>query len=104
MTRELISDPVRTAKTLEARSLVAFATEFYLGATRQFCTGKNVDAQFECGGRAALRKFKEGTQNGKAYFIGCSNWSNDDDLLIASRKFRMGCGNPSCANSSVGRR
>ncbi|KAJ6616369.1 hypothetical protein B0H10DRAFT_1949210 [Mycena sp. CBHHK59/15] len=58
LTRELISDPIHTAKTLEAASLIAHAILFYDGATRQFCTAKGKDAQFECSGHAVLCKFK----------------------------------------------
>ncbi|KAJ7468536.1 hypothetical protein FB451DRAFT_1177325 [Mycena latifolia] len=83
MTRELISDPIRTAKTLEAGSLVAVATQFHLSVTRQFCKGKGDDDRFECGGHA-------GPQNGQAYFIGCSNWSKEDHFTHRFTKIPHG--------------
>ncbi|KAJ7024117.1 hypothetical protein C8F04DRAFT_1401328 [Mycena alexandri] len=57
-TKDLISDPSRAAKIAEANDVVAIATA----------------------GHAVLRKFGTGNSNGKAYFVGCSNWKEGDGL------------------------
>ncbi|KAJ7158444.1 hypothetical protein C8R46DRAFT_1289908 [Mycena filopes] len=76
---DLVSAPTRAAKVAEANNVVALATAFYRSVLDQHCKTKN-DAGFACGGHAVLRKFRTGKSNGKTYFIGCSNWSDDDDL------------------------
>ncbi|KAJ7264698.1 hypothetical protein C8J57DRAFT_1512046 [Mycena rebaudengoi] len=78
-TQDLISGPTRTAKIAEASDVAAVATAFYRSVTNQNCKIKT-DGQFPCGGHAILRKFREGKSNGKAHFVGCSNWVDGDGL------------------------
>ncbi|KAJ7287651.1 hypothetical protein C8J57DRAFT_1496066 [Mycena rebaudengoi] len=78
-TQDLISGPTRTAKIAEASDVAAIATVFYRSVTNQNCKIKT-DSQFPCGGHAILRKFREGKSNGKAHFVGCSNWVDGDGL------------------------
>ncbi|KAF8149747.1 hypothetical protein K438DRAFT_1988768 [Mycena galopus ATCC 62051] len=78
--KDLISAPIRAAKTAEAGSLIAIATEFYQSVHSKYCQGTTGDSDFACGGHAIMRKYSEGPVNGKAYFIGCSNWSKNDSI------------------------
>ncbi|KAJ7653853.1 hypothetical protein B0H17DRAFT_1214515 [Mycena rosella] len=78
-TQDLISDPNRAAKIAEASDVVATATAFYRSAMNRHCKAVDGD-QVACGGHAVLRKFRGGPANGKAHFVGFSNWSSGDDL------------------------
>ncbi|KAJ7767204.1 hypothetical protein B0H16DRAFT_1789217 [Mycena metata] len=69
-----VSAANRAAKVAEATDVVAIATAFYRSTVNQYCKAKN-NTGFACGGHAVLRKV-----NGKAYFIGCSNWSDGDGV------------------------
>ncbi|KAJ7688141.1 hypothetical protein B0H17DRAFT_1135795 [Mycena rosella] len=77
--QDLISDPNRAAKIAEASDVVATAIAFYRSAMNRHCKAVDGD-QVACGGHAVLRKFRGGPANGKAHFVGCSNWSSGDDL------------------------
>ncbi|KAJ7867547.1 hypothetical protein B0H14DRAFT_3132882 [Mycena olivaceomarginata] len=65
----------------EAGSLIAIATEFYHSVCSKYCRGTSEDSDFPCGGHAIMRKYSEGSVNGKSYFIGCSNWSKNDSVI-----------------------
>ncbi|KAF8174828.1 hypothetical protein K438DRAFT_1771414 [Mycena galopus ATCC 62051] len=96
--KDLISAPIRAAKTAEAGSLIAIATEFYQSVHSKYSQGTTGDSDFACSGHAIMRKYseviqgpndinipsdirvKQGPVNGKAYFIGCSNWSKNDSI------------------------
>ncbi|KAJ7231611.1 hypothetical protein C8J57DRAFT_1250974 [Mycena rebaudengoi] len=80
---DLISAPIRAAKSAESRSLIAIATEFYQSVVSKHCKAKEAGNEIACGGHAIMRKFSEGPSNGKSYFIGCSNWSKNDDRMFA---------------------
>ncbi|KAJ7744261.1 hypothetical protein DFH07DRAFT_963793 [Mycena maculata] len=75
---DLISAPIRAAKSAEAGSLIALATQFHQSVTFKYCKGMTEGGQFECGGHAVMRKFTDGMSNGKSHFIGCSNWEKQD--------------------------
>ncbi|KAJ6517543.1 hypothetical protein C8R47DRAFT_1205760 [Mycena vitilis] len=77
---DLVSAPVRAAKSAEAGSLIAIATEFYQSVNSKYCTAQAANETFPCGGHAVMRKFTHGATNGKLSFIGCSNWSANDDV------------------------
>ncbi|KAJ7759918.1 hypothetical protein B0H16DRAFT_1815114 [Mycena metata] len=92
------------AKSAEAKSLVAIATHeclFYESVMSKHCNGA-IEEDFPCGGHAVLRKFlkefffsplrwrSELIINGKAYFIGCSNWTKDDDITHRFTKIPAG--------------
>ncbi|KAF8128287.1 hypothetical protein K438DRAFT_2000450 [Mycena galopus ATCC 62051] len=64
----------RTAKALESSSVAATAS----AVKAALCKGTYLDSNVECGGYGILRRFREGPQKGKTYFVGCSNWSGDD--------------------------
>ncbi|KAJ7748352.1 hypothetical protein B0H16DRAFT_1888450 [Mycena metata] len=78
-TKDLISDPSRAAKIAEANDVVAIATAFYRSVMKQRCKAEYPN-QHACDGHAVLRKFQTGNSNGKAYFVGCSNWIDGDGL------------------------
>ncbi|KAF8175301.1 hypothetical protein K438DRAFT_1979860 [Mycena galopus ATCC 62051] len=68
----------RTAKALESSSVAATASAFFRSVKAALCKGTYLDSDVECGGYGILRRFREGPQKGKTYFVGCSNWSGDD--------------------------
>ncbi|KAF8178392.1 hypothetical protein K438DRAFT_1978016 [Mycena galopus ATCC 62051] len=68
----------RTAKALELSSVAATASAFFRSVKAALCKGTYLDSDVECGGYGILRRFREGPQKGKTYFVGCSNWSGDD--------------------------
>ncbi|KAJ7811448.1 hypothetical protein B0H13DRAFT_2383902 [Mycena leptocephala] len=78
-TQDLLSAPTRAAKVAEANNVMSIAAAFYRSVLSQHCKAKG-DTRFACGGHAVLRKFRTGKSNGKTYFVGCSNWSDDDGL------------------------
>ncbi|KAJ7770091.1 hypothetical protein B0H16DRAFT_1881855 [Mycena metata] len=86
---DVIAVPIRAAKSAEAKSLVAIATQFYESVMSKHCNGA-VEEDFPCGGHAVLCKFLKGRSNGKAYFIGCSNWTKDDDITHRFTKIPAG--------------
>ncbi|KAJ7934082.1 hypothetical protein B0H13DRAFT_1855557 [Mycena leptocephala] len=75
---DLISAPIRAAKSGEAGSLISIASEFHQSVTSKYCKGRVEDENFACGGHAIIRKYTKGRVNGKSYFIGCSNWSKNN--------------------------
>ncbi|KAF8146377.1 hypothetical protein K438DRAFT_2093770 [Mycena galopus ATCC 62051] len=96
--KDLISAPIRAAKTAEAGSFIAIVTEFYQSVHSKYCQGTTGDSDFACGDHAIMCKYseviqgpndinipsdirvKQGPVNEKAYFIGCSNWSKNDSI------------------------
>ncbi|KAJ7808833.1 hypothetical protein B0H13DRAFT_1928244 [Mycena leptocephala] len=103
---ENISAPIRAAKVAESESVAATASayilflfqsmsltsfsssRFYRSAQMVNCKGKFLDSTAVCGGRAILRKFRDGPQKGKTYFVGCSNWADgDSDTLSKIHRF-----------------
>ncbi|KAJ7702531.1 hypothetical protein B0H16DRAFT_1639892 [Mycena metata] len=86
---DVIAAPIRAAKSAEAKSLVAIAMQFYESVMSKHCNGA-VEEDFPCGGHAVLRKFLKGRSNGKAYLIGCSNWTKDDDITHRFTKIPAG--------------
>ncbi|KAJ7104628.1 hypothetical protein C8R44DRAFT_987854 [Mycena epipterygia] len=81
-TEQLISAPTRAAKIAEANDVVAIANAFYQSAKRLACPGKyeTEEGELSCSGHAVMRKFRSGKSNGKAHFIGCFNWADDDGM------------------------
>ncbi|KAJ7634204.1 hypothetical protein DFH06DRAFT_1336760 [Mycena polygramma] len=77
---DLVSAPVRAAKSAEASSLIAIATEFYQSVNSKYCSAQAANKSFPCGGHAVMRKFTHGATNAKLSFIGYSNWSANDDV------------------------
>ncbi|KAJ7908033.1 hypothetical protein B0H13DRAFT_1879033 [Mycena leptocephala] len=57
---DLISAPIHAAKSAEAGSLIAIASEFYQSVISKYCKGKVEDENFSCGGHAIMRKYTKG--------------------------------------------
>ncbi|KAK7038508.1 hypothetical protein R3P38DRAFT_3391671 [Favolaschia claudopus] len=75
------------AKSSEAKSLAAVASSFFRSVTSIRCKATFVNSNAVCNGEAVLRKFRQGPSNGKASFIGCSNWSDDSSNMVTSHRF-----------------
>ncbi|KAJ6451028.1 hypothetical protein C8R45DRAFT_946435 [Mycena sanguinolenta] len=84
----LVVEPIMAAKASEATSVAAIASAFYCGIIETYCKSEYLDSEITCGGRAILRKSWQGKMNGKAYFIGCSNWTTgDSDKMSKTHRF-----------------
>ncbi|KAJ7148363.1 hypothetical protein C8R46DRAFT_1044904 [Mycena filopes] len=83
-----ISAPAMAARAAEATSVASTASAFYRSATSRYCKSQFIRTDDECGGRAVLRRFRGGKVQGKAYFVGCSNWTDDNaDKMSKSHRF-----------------
>ncbi|KAJ6548946.1 hypothetical protein B0H19DRAFT_1300084 [Mycena capillaripes] len=56
---DLILAPIRAARSAEAGSLIAIATEFHRSVISKYCLGSASAEDFACGGHAVMRKFSE---------------------------------------------
>ncbi|KAK6969587.1 hypothetical protein R3P38DRAFT_3413304 [Favolaschia claudopus] len=75
------------AKSSEAKSLAAVASFFFRSVTSIRCKATFVNSNAVYNGEAVLRKFRQRPSNGKASFIGCSNWSDDSSNMATSHRF-----------------
>ncbi|KAK7021573.1 hypothetical protein R3P38DRAFT_3541158 [Favolaschia claudopus] len=75
------------AKSSEAKSVAAVASSFYRSVTSTRCKGTFLDSDEVCNGEAVLRRFREGKQKGKAYFVGCEKWSSASSNMGTRHRF-----------------
>ncbi|KAK7015727.1 hypothetical protein R3P38DRAFT_3570292, partial [Favolaschia claudopus] len=62
-------------------------TRFYRSVTSTRCKGTFLDSDEGCNGEAVLRRFREGKQKGKAYFVGCEKWSSASSNMGTRHRF-----------------
>ncbi|KAJ6454741.1 hypothetical protein C8R47DRAFT_1252140 [Mycena vitilis] len=75
---DLVSAPVRAAKSAEAGSLIAIATEFYQSVNSKYCTAQAANETFPCGGHAVMRKFTHLLMANYHLSVAPTGQANDD--------------------------